>query len=139
MTQLTTVEIDLDVHRKIEAARQSFTETPNTVLRRLLGVDQGQTKSDSSHRSWTGKGVSLPHGTELKMTYNGIEHVGEINDGLWVVEGTESNNPSSAASLAAKTKAGNKTGLNGWHYWHVKRPSDAKWTRLNKLRNLATA
>ena len=33
------IEIDLDVHRKIEAGRQSFRESENTILRRLLGID----------------------------------------------------------------------------------------------------
>jgi hypothetical protein len=33
------IGIDLDVHRAIEAARQSFEETPNGILRRLLGID----------------------------------------------------------------------------------------------------
>jgi hypothetical protein len=33
------IEIDLDVHRKIEAGRQSFQESENVILRRLLGID----------------------------------------------------------------------------------------------------
>lgn len=34
------IEIDLDVHRCIEAARADFDETPNTILRRILGIDK---------------------------------------------------------------------------------------------------
>jgi hypothetical protein len=34
------IEIDLDVHRLIENARSDFEESPNTILRRLLGIDR---------------------------------------------------------------------------------------------------
>ena len=39
MQEFRSVEIDLDVHKRIELAREGFSETPNAVLRRLLGVD----------------------------------------------------------------------------------------------------
>ena len=35
----TSIEIDLDVRKRIEAERQEFEETPNDVLRRLLKID----------------------------------------------------------------------------------------------------
>jgi hypothetical protein len=36
---LKTIEIDLDVNKAIEAGRIDFEESPNEVLRRLLGID----------------------------------------------------------------------------------------------------
>lgn len=41
------IEIDLDVHRFIEAGRMDFDETPNTILRRLLGIEKMDAVSSS--------------------------------------------------------------------------------------------
>ena len=38
MSEIATIEIDFDIHKRIEMERQSFTESPNDVLRRLLGL-----------------------------------------------------------------------------------------------------
>ena len=69
------------------------------------------------------------------MTYGGIEHNGVVVGGKWEVEGQRYNTPSQAASAVARTKRGGKTQLNGWKFWHVKRPSDTSWTFLDRLRN----
>src|SRR5690348_4983985 len=99
----TTIEIDFDVHKAIEMARQSFSETPNDVLRRLLKIGQGAGSLPEtgpprgSGRPWSGKGVVLPHGTRLRMEYNGRSHSGEIIDGQWHVESGVYGSPSAAA------------------------------------------
>lgn len=36
---MKTIEIDLDVNKAIEAGRIGFDESPNEILRRLLGID----------------------------------------------------------------------------------------------------
>lgn len=36
---MKTIEIDLDVNKAIEAGRIDFEESPNKILRRLLGID----------------------------------------------------------------------------------------------------
>src|ERR1019366_1299341 len=88
---LRTIEIDFDLHKRIETARESFSETPNDVLKRLLKIGQAtkppETESPGGGRPWSGKGVVLPHGTQLRMEYNGRSHSGEIVDGQWHVEG----------------------------------------------------
>lgn len=38
----TKIDIDLDVHRTIEANRTGFEQTPNDILRELLGLEAGQ-------------------------------------------------------------------------------------------------
>jgi hypothetical protein len=38
------IEIDLDIYRLIESVRVDFEETPNTILRRLLGIDRSSSK-----------------------------------------------------------------------------------------------
>ena len=131
------IEIDFDVHKKIETERSSFAETPNEVLRRLLSIpdcEQGAIeKEDQKRRAWSGKGVILPHGTKLRMQYNGRNYEGVIRDGLWAVEGAEFKTPSDAMRVA-RTKDGRATNLNGWNYWKALLPNESDWTDIADLR-----
>ncbi|MGP1256757.1 MAG: hypothetical protein ACTS10_20225 [Kiloniellales bacterium] len=135
MAEHRQIDIDLDVHKRIELEKRSFSESDNEVLRRLLGIDSTQSLIG---RAWSGKGVSLPHGTEIQMEYNGRQHQGRIDEGNWLVEGNSFSSPSAAAGGVALTKAGNHPSLDGWMYWHVKRPDDNKWVPLKRLRQQAT-
>jgi hypothetical protein len=139
MTEVRTIEVDFDVHKRIELERQSFAETPNAVLRRLLQIDGGKpapiANTQSGGRPWAGKGVALPHGTELRMEYNGRVHQGAIENGAWVVEGGRYNSPSAAAGGVARTREGKRTSLDGWVYWQVKRPGDTEWIGIAGLRS----
>jgi hypothetical protein len=139
MSELRTIEIDFDVHRRIELERRGFSEPPNLALRRLLGIDTGDTSSPpkampQAGRSWSGKGVTLPHGTELRMEYNGRVYAGRIENGNWAVEGREFRSPSAAAGGVARTKEGRLTQLDGWIYWEAKRPGESQWVKINSLR-----
>src|SRR5579872_1900831 len=130
MIEFRTIEIDFDVHKLIEGERQSFTETPNAVLRRLLKLPARESARPGTEtngdvgRPWAGEGSILPHGTMLRMRYNHRQHEGEIVDGKWVVDGKTFDSPSGAASGVALTKGGKKTRLDGWSYWEVKVPGD---------------
>lgn len=138
MSDTRTIEIDFEIHKKIESERKNFSETPNTVLRRLLNIDIKSTSPktiQNSGRPWAGKRVVLPHGTELKMEYNGIVYTGRIDNSYWHVEGKKFNSPSAAASGTVLTKKGTHTNLNGWNLWQIKRPSDIDWTNIDSLRN----
>jgi hypothetical protein len=135
MSTLRTIEIDVAVHRAIETARHSFSETDNDILRRLLRISSVSTASTPPKRSWSWKGVTLPHGTELRMTYNGQEYIGQISNGKWVVGRHEFNSPSGAASGVAVTKDGSKTKLDGWKLWYVKRATDTDWVLIDALRS----
>ena len=86
------------------------------------------------YSSWSSRGVELPHGTKLQMTYNGREHTGEIRHGKWVVARQEYDSPSGAAKAVARTWRGRPPSINGWDYWQVKRPQDAEWRSLSQLR-----
>jgi len=137
MAETKTIEIDLDVHKLIESSRETFSEPPNTVLRRLLELGESgspQPQRDPSRGAWTGKGVLLPDGTELRMQYRGQEHRGVIRDSVWLIEGRRFNSPSAAAGGVARTKDGRRPSLDGWKYWHVKRPGDPGWRALDSLR-----
>ena len=139
MTEFRTIEIDFDIHKLIEGERKSFAEAPNDALRRLLHLParapaKSLKKADDQRRSWSGEGVTLPHGTTLKMRYNGRQHEGEIVDGQWVVDGKIFDSPSGAASGVAITKGGKRTRLDGWIYWQVKVPGDTSWTLISAMR-----
>ena len=136
MGELRTIEIDFDVHKKIETERTSFSESPNDVLRRLLRLGSATETEVISRtgRSWSGKGVTLPHGSEVRMEYNGRRYAGTISDGEWLVEGQRFKSPSAAAGGVAVTKDGKHTRLDGWNYWSVKRPGDGEWVAIRALR-----
>lgn len=142
MSDVRLIEIDFEVHKRIELSRASFSDTPNAVLRRLLGIDGGASPATSDTgehcRAWSGKGVSLQHGTLIEMEYNGRTHRGRILNGSWNVEGQNFSSPSSAASGVATTKSGNRTSLDGWLYWRFQAPGSDRWQRLTDARSATT-
>lgn len=139
MTGTTTLEIDFDVHQKIESERRGFHEHPNTALRRLLGLPEVQEAIISTSlmpRDWSGKSVTLKHGTHVRMEYNGRVYEGRIDDGQWVIAGQKFGSPSAAAGIAV-TKGGSKASLDGWKYWMARYPDSAPWVRIGDLRLVA--
>jgi hypothetical protein len=131
------IEVDFDVHRLIEMERRGFDETENTALRRLLKLgpaSEVQRPEAKALRGWSKGGVSLPHGTELRMEYNGLLHVGRIVDGGWEVEGHREKSPSGAAGAVARTKDGAQVNINGKSYWQVRRPGETAWTPYADLK-----
>jgi hypothetical protein len=139
MPEFTTIEIDFDVHKMIEAERRSFDEPRIAALRRLLQLPEKPNSGPISgeipaRRAWSGEDVTLVHGTQFRMSYNGRQYRGEITDGKWVVEGKTFDSPSGAASGVAITKSGKTTRLDGWGYWEVQVPGDTGWTSLKALR-----
>ncbi|MFD1033146.1 hypothetical protein ACFQ15_00570 [Sphingomonas hankookensis] len=139
------IEIDFDVHKRIEAERSSFAESANDVLRRLLGIGAtsalvqdpapaAAAQADDFGRAWNGKGVTLPGGTQLRMDYRGQVVTGVVRDGKWLIEGREFSSPSGAAGEMCRTKSGTKTSLDGWRYWEAKRPGDDSWTAISTMR-----
>lgn len=146
MAGFRTIEIDLDLHRLIESKRMSLSDTPNDVLRRLLGLEGGPQEAvpeappeamaepAADPGAWSDRGVVLPAGTQLRMSYNNQTDFGEIRDGAWWVNNTRYDNPSGAASAVALTRSGTPAKLDGWRYWHVRRPGDRQWLPLAGLR-----
>lgn len=138
---MRTIEVDFDIHKRIEAERRDFSDTPNSVLKRLLGLSEPQQTNGPSvaepapmQDGWTGKGVTLPAGTQLRMEYRGRRYFGVIENAEWVVDGERYKSPSAAAGGTARTKAGTNPSLDGWKYWWVKRPTDHDWVPLLNLR-----
>jgi hypothetical protein len=145
---MKTIEIDFDVHRLVELERRDFDEPENAALRRLLKLPEQSAPASADSRDrrvtsstqkengrpWSGKGVVLPHGTELRMEYRGQIVRGTIDDATWLVEGIRTTSPSDAAGSAVLTKDGARPSLNGWVYWEVKRPNDGQWRALKSVK-----
>ena len=71
---MTTIEIDFDVRKAIEANRDSFAETPNDVLKRMVGLGAPALKLVPAGKPYTYQHLELPHGTEARMTYNNVDY-----------------------------------------------------------------
>lgn len=129
---MATVEIDFEVYKELTARRATEATTYNDVIRDLLGLDAEPEVADTRAPGAGGlemKGVFLPNGTQLSVTYKGQTYTAEIKDGAWIgSDGVRRNTPSDAACAITQTN------VNGWRFWHVKRPNDKSWKVLNSLR-----
>jgi hypothetical protein len=142
---MRAIEIDMEVHKELENARQSFSETENDILRRLLHMRPvrrlPQTPSlepfistDDWVWSRSGQRARLPAGTEVRARYGGCEFSGVIAKGAWMIDGQRYETPSEAIINLARTKEGQKTNLNGWNLWEFRRPQETSWKPLKVLR-----
>ena len=139
--QLRPIEIDVDVYRFLEGRRTSFSQTHNDILRDIAQLKPVTVASPSTnngsgidHGGWSWKGVSLPNGTKLRMSYNGQTHSGEVIQGAWHVGGAIYRTPSAAAGGVARSRKGSPVSLDGWGYWEVKKPESDRWIPIQKLR-----
>jgi hypothetical protein len=139
--QQRPIEVDIDVYRFIEGKRTSFTQSHNDILRGVAGlspatVGRKLASSAPDGKAWTGKGVSLPHSTKVRMSYNGRTHLGDIVNGAWHVDGAIYNSPSAAAGGAGRSKQGHPVSLDGWTYWEAQMPGSNEWVKISTLRSL---
>ncbi len=138
---MRTIQIGIEVHKSIEAERRALDESENDILMRLLKIPAPpkpvQEQLQSLGRSWVKDGVDLPSGSVVRVVYSGQTLEGVIEDGRWLVNGQLYDSPSMALIHNVTTAQGNKTNLNGWNHWTVKRPQDSRYRRISELRALA--
>ena len=130
-----SIDIDFDVYKELTVRRKTPDMTENDVLRELLGLANAKSKaqsngagSDSAGGPWVWKGVSFPHGTELRAEYSGRKYFAKVDDGAIVYEGKRFKSPSPAANAIT----GNA--VNGWKFWECKMPGKNRWVPIGKLR-----
>lgn len=143
------IEIDFDVHQKIEAARMSFDDPPNAALRRLLGLGspkQAPSGNDATERvpdkiaerpnaEWRSKGVVLPDGTELLVDYSEVRASGRVVGGRLSINGELFRTPSAAVMSAVEAARGSAvSAINGWKYLYARLPGEDEWTRMSNFR-----
>ena len=146
------IEIDFDVHQKIEAARKSFDDPPNTALRRLLGLRPAkqafsandaieQLPSNIAERpiaEWRSKGVALPDGTELQADYSEVSATGRVAGGRLSFNGKTFRTPSAAVMSVVEAARGTAvSAINGWKYLYARLPGEDKWVPLDRIRGEA--
>ena len=109
------IEIDLDVHKVIEANRESLDEKPVAILRRMLNLPAStETPTAPAGKAWSKLGIELPQRAQSSEGDERCGDEGEIADGAWIVEGKRVNSPSGAAKAVAKTKNGKAANVDGW-------------------------
>jgi hypothetical protein len=141
---LKPMELDFDVHQRVEAERRSFDEPHFVAMRRLLGLpemqpEKGREIASEVGRPWRDGHVEVPHGSDARMAYGrGKQHfAGKFQDGKLVVDGKSFASLSDAASSLAVTKYGDHPSLNGWNYWQVRFPGESEWRRMDAMRREA--
>jgi len=133
---LTLIEIDIDVYKLIQAHRQSFGETDNDILRRLLSLPPKERPEPETGRREYAEGMSLrygvilPNGTLLRCRHKGTEHKAEVNGNTIFLNGKRYTSPSSAAVAITGTS------VNGWKFWEVNLHNEEGWILLDKLKKL---
>lgn len=142
----TTISIDLEVYKLIQASLNSFEETPNDVLRRLLKIDKitrtesnqigyleqplsSKIEDQPSNAYFNWKGVNFRNGLKLRKMYKGKYILAEVKDGKFYCEGKFFDSPSAAGGYATGTA------VNGWIFWEYYDVLSNQWKLLNNLRN----
>jgi len=146
------IEIDFDVHQRIEAERKSFDDSPNAALRRLLDLgrpEQALSTNNATERlpseitarpsaDWRSKGVVLPDGTELHVDYSEVKARGRVAGDRLFFNGKPFRTPSAAVMSVVETARGSAvSAINGWRYLYARLPGEDKWMPLNKIREEA--
>ncbi len=147
------IEIDFDVFKALTARRISEADSYNSVIRQLLQMPASQEELSTGENpdlpSWRGNGMRnaaakaiaeaggnvyfgntcFPNGTRFRATYKGQTYQAEVRDGRWIgADGIARRSPSDAAGAISGTN------VNGWRFWHVMRPGDPNWRRLDELK-----
>ena len=146
------IEIDFDVHQRIEAARKSFEDPPNAVLRRLLGLgspEETSSATDAAERlpskittrpnaDWRSKGVALPDGTELHVDYSEVRANGRVVGGRLFFGGKRFRTPSAAVmGVVGAARGSAVSAINGWKYLYARLPGENDWMPLDRIRQEA--
>lgn len=136
---MPTLDVDFEVWKALTAMRRSEADGYNDVLRRLLKLDAAEPEPmprPPSHpiiqgltRPWLIKGIVVPHGSEMRMTYKGVTYTATVKNGeMEFPDGRTFTTPSKAAGAITKTM------VNGWLMWECRLPNSSSWVPLDALR-----
>lgn len=128
--ETTQISIDLDVYKQIQQRLESFTDTPNQVLRRSfrLGPTQEKPSPPPGEGLHVG-GVHLKDGLKLRKRFKGRMLEAEVRNGKIYFNGRGYTSPSGAAVAAV-----GGTPVNGWRFWQYLDETSGGWRSLTVLR-----
>jgi hypothetical protein len=153
------IEIDFEVFKSLTNLRLTEADSYNAVIRRLLNLPNSTPRNAlsglegpqanalapfaSTQRvqdsvpnalltaiggAWFGN-THFPEGTLFRATYKGQTFSAEVKNGLWIgQDGITRTSPSEAAGAISGTN------VNGWRFWHAKRPGDPSWKRMDEFK-----
>lgn len=127
----TTIPIDFEVYKKLTSELRDEADSYNNVLRRILDLPPSERTREpvkSNGIPWVSKGVTLPHGTELRATHKGKLYEGRVDNGSFAVNGHRFKSPSAAAHSITGTS------VNGWIFWQCRIPGSNTWQTLESFR-----
>jgi hypothetical protein len=118
--------------------RTALRETGTLMTAAMTKIQIGEA-IQANGLAWTGEGVTIPHGSDAKMSYmRGQQNFfGWFLNGKLVVDGRQFDTLSQAASALARNRRGRAPNLNGWAYWHVRFPGSEDWIPMAALKTAA--
>jgi hypothetical protein len=133
-----TIRVDEDVYERLQREAKPFVDTPNSVLRRLLGLESGESGAEAAGRGNSAGGERgelaslveaglLGVGEQLVWKRRHTTHSATVTRGgcLQLSDGRVFSSPSGAARALSGYE------VNGWRNWG--RPQDG--VRLSSLRD----
>jgi len=127
--EMTQISIDLDVYKAIQQNLKSFNDTPNQVLRRILGLPKTEEKSFMPQREGMYiKRAFLKDSLRLRKRFKGRMLEAIVENGTILYDGKPYPSPSGAAVAATGTS------VNGWRFWEYLDDTSGVWKSLDVLR-----
>lgn len=135
------IEIDDQVMKELQKKAIPFEDTPNSVLRRLLGFENANNKNSIPGPETKIIPVSIStvqdvplnitnflEGKRLWRRYKGKDYYVDVKNGKYVIDGKEFYSPSAVAVHVT----GNP--VNGWIFWRYYDSNKDRWSLIDKLR-----
>ena len=133
------VDLDPEVHEAVERRWRRHRESVNDLLRRSMGLDRVERPAEPGAEPWgepwRGGGVTLPHGTELRMSRAGRTWFGTVRHGEWLVGRGRFAGPEAAARWVSCRHGDRTARPDPWLAWTVRFPRGRSWRTLASLRD----
>ena len=128
---MKTIEIDLEVFKVIQANLLAFDESCNSVLRRLLEIDNPKVvKLDLKKQDiFYYKEVPFVVGLELRGKHKNRIYKAIVGKDGFIYNGK------SWPSLSSCAHAVTNTSRNGWTFWKAYSESDNEWFEVSEYRD----
>lgn len=150
MKIIIKIDIDDEVWKELQKRAIPFEDTPNSVLRKLLGMEDINKNPSIEESELKISSISEPlkmpelinnpqapppnivyllEGKRLGKNYKGIDYFAEVKNGKYIIDNKAFSSPSRAAMYV--------TGgipVNGWKFWNYYDPKKNQWLPIDELR-----